>query len=177
MREGIDVKDLISNTQPDGTVPEKLAYLDLRLGHTCNIKCIMCSPHDSSSWIKDWKIQTPQYTNNILKEDQGWDRTMDYTWYKKGSFIESMKSQIKNIKELYFAGGEPLLIPEHNNILEWLVAEGHSKDVILRYNSNGTEISNKLLDTWSKFKLVYVEASIDGIAEQFEYIRWPLLWD
>jgi hypothetical protein len=30
---------------------------------------------------------------------------------------------------------------------------------------------------WAKFKLVYFEASIDGIGEQFNYIRWPLKWD
>ena len=45
---GVDIPYLIEQTQADGTVPEELVYLDLRLGHTCNIKCVMCSPHDSS---------------------------------------------------------------------------------------------------------------------------------
>ena len=39
--EGVDIEELIHQTEEDGTVPERLQYLDLRLGHTCNIKCVM----------------------------------------------------------------------------------------------------------------------------------------
>lgn len=172
----LNLKDVVSSMDTDGSMPVNIPYFDLRLGNLCNLKCVMCSPHDSSSWIKDWKLQTPQYTNHILKEDQQWDRTMDYTWYQKGSFIDSMKSQIHNIKELYFAGGEPLLIPEHYNILQWLVDEGYSVDVILRYNSNGTEIPDRLLELWSKFKLVKFNFSIDAYNERNDYIRYPSKW-
>ena len=161
----------------DGSMPIDIPYFDLRLGNLCNLKCIMCSPHDSSSWIKDWKIQSPQYKNIILREDQGWDRTMDYTWYQKGSFLESMRTQAQYIKELYFAGGEPLLIPEHYNILEFMVSEGHAKNCILRYNSNGTEINEKLLELWSHFKLVKFNFSIDAYGDKNDYIRYPSKWD
>jgi hypothetical protein len=137
----------------------------------------MCSPHDSSSWIKDWKIQTPQYTDMQLIQDQGWDRTMDYTWYQKGSFLESMRNQAQHIKELYFAGGEPLLIPEHYNILEFMVTEGHAGNCILRYNSNGTEISDRLLELWSHFKLVKFNFSIDAFGDKNDYIRYPSKWE
>ena len=173
----ININERVAMMNSDGTMPVDIPYFDLRLGNLCNLKCIMCSPHDSSAWIKDWKLQTPQYTIPILKEDQHWDRTMDYTWYKKGSFIDSMKSQVHNIKELYFAGGEPLLIPEHYNILKWLVDEGHSKDVILRYNSNGTELSDDILDTWSKFKQVKYNLSIDAFGDKNDYIRYPSKWE
>jgi organic radical activating enzyme len=133
----------------------------------------MCSPHDSSSWIKDWKLQYPQYTNKQLIQDQSWDPSFDYTWYKKGSFIDTMKSQAQHIKELYFAGGEPLMIPEHYSILEFMVAEGHAKNCVLRYNSNGTDINEKLLSLWTKFKQVKFNFSIDAINERNDYIRYP----
>lgn len=176
-QERIDILDVVSKTQADGTLPVDIPYFDLRLGNLCNLKCIMCSPHDSSSWIKDWKIQTPQYTDPILKQDQGWDRTMDYTWYQKGSFIESMKGQAQHIKELYFAGGEPLLIPEHYNILEFMVAEGYAKNCILRYNSNGTDVSDRLLELWTHFKLVKFNFSIDAYGTKNDYIRYPSEWN
>ena len=172
----LNIDERVGMMSPDGTMPVDIPYFDLRLGNLCNLKCIMCSPHDSSSWIKDWKLQTPQYTNEILKEDQLWDRTMDYTWYQKGSFIESMKHQVQNIKELYFAGGEPLLIPEHYNILPWLVDSGHSKDVILRYNSNGTQLSDDLLELWNHFKLVKFNLSVDAYGDKNDYIRYPSQW-
>lgn len=173
----LNIEDRVSMMNTDGSLPVDIPYFDLRLGNLCNLKCIMCSPHDSSSWIKDWKLQTPQYTVPLLKEDQLWDRTMDYTWYQKGSFIESMKSQVQNIKELYFAGGEPLLIPEHYNILTFMVTTGNAANCILRYNSNGTEISDELLELWSHFKLVKFNLSIDAFGDKNEYIRYPSKWD
>lgn len=172
-KERIDIDSIVSQTKEDGSIPANIPYFDLRLGNMCNLKCVMCSPHDSSSWIKDWKLQYPKYKNQDLIKDQNWNPDYDYTWYKKGSFIDSMKGQAHHIKELYFAGGEPLMIPEHYAILEFMVAEGHAKNCILRYNSNGTEISERLLELWEKFKLVKFNFSLDAIYEQNDYIRYP----
>tara|TARA_B110000503_G_scaffold43199_1_gene70694 strand:+ start:2908 stop:4221 length:1314 start_codon:yes stop_codon:yes gene_type:complete len=175
-QERIDIDSIVAKTDSDGRIPADIPYFDLRLGNVCNLKCVMCSPHDSSSWIKDWKLQYPKYTNIELKQDQSWNPKFDYTWYKKGSFIESMKGQVQHIKELYFAGGEPLMIPEHYAILEFMVAEGHAKNCILRYNSNGTDISDKLLSLWENFKQIKFNFSIDAIEERNDYIRYPSKW-
>jgi MoaA/NifB/PqqE/SkfB family radical SAM enzyme len=151
--------------------------VDLRLGNLCNLKCVMCSPHDSSSWIKEWKLLYPKYTNEDLKLDQSWDENFDYTWYKKGTFLDSMKDQAKYIKELYFAGGEPLMIPEHYNILQFMVDEGYAKDCCVRYNSNGTVLEDKLFVLWSNFKEVTFNFSIDAYSEKNDYIRYPSEWN
>ena len=108
---------------------------------------------------------------------EGWNEEFDYTWYKKGSFIESMKGQVENIQELYFAGGEPLLIPEHYKILEFLVEEGFAKDVNLRYNSNGLELPDKLFELWQHFKEVRFNFSIDAYGQRNNYIRYPSQWE
>ena len=173
----LDLQKLVKQTKEDGTVPVNVPYFDLRLGNLCQLKCIMCSPHDSSSWIKEWKLQYPQYKNEELVKDQGWNEEFDYTWYKKGSFIESMKGQVENIQELYFAGGEPLLIPEHYKILEFLVEEGFAKDVNLRYNSNGLELPDKLFELWQHFKEVRFNFSIDAYGQRNNYIRYPSQWE
>ena len=102
---------------------------------------------------------------------------MNYTWYQKGSFLESMRNQAEHIKELYFAGGEPLLIPEHYKILEFMVSTGASKNCILRYNSNGLEISDHLLELWNQFKQVKFNFSVDAVGEKNYYIRYPSAWD
>ena len=173
----LDLQKLVKQTKEDGTVPVNVPYFDLRLGNLCQLKCVMCSPHDSSSWIKEWKLQYPQYKNEELVRDQGWNEEFDYTWYKKGSFIESMKGQVENIQELYFAGGEPLLIPEHYKILEFLVEEGFAKDVNLRYNSNGLELPDKLFELWQHFKEVRFNFSIDAYGQRNNYIRYPSQWE
>jgi len=175
-KDRIDIQSVVDKTSTDGSLPVDIPYFDLRLGNLCQLKCVMCSPHDSSSWIKDWKQQYPKYKTFELKQDQDWDRSFDYTWYQKGSFLDTMKSQAHNIKELYFAGGEPLLIPEHYKILEFMVDSGNAKNCILRYNSNGLELPSKLFDLWKHFKQVKFNFSIDALGEQNDYIRYPSKW-
>lgn len=172
----LDFDKLIASTHKDGTVPVNIPYFDIRPGNMCNLKCVMCSPHDSSSWIKDWKLQYEKYTDPNLKADQDWDPKFDYTWYKKGSFIETMKSQAKNIRELYFAGGEPLMIPEHFAILKYMVDTGNAEHIRIRYNTNGTFINDNLIEIWSHFEEVRVNFSIDAYREKNDFIRFPCKW-
>jgi len=173
----IDIDSIVGKTAPDGSLPVDIPYFDLRLGNMCQLKCIMCSPHDSSSWIKDWKQQYPKYTIFDLKQDQGWNKDYDYTWYQKGSFLDTMKSQAANIQELYFAGGEPLLIPEHYKILEYMIETGSAKNCILRYNSNGIDLPPKLFELWKHFKSVKFNFSIDAVGDKNDYIRYPSKWN
>lgn len=175
-KERLDIEEIVNRTQPDGALPVDIPYFDLRLGNLCQLKCIMCSPHDSSSWIKEWKAQYPKYKTIELKQDQSWNIDFDYTWYMKGSFLESMKSQARNIKELYFAGGEPLLIPEHYKILEFMVEAGAAQGCVLRYNSNGLELPEKLFELWKHFKEVKFNFSVDAVGARNDYIRYPSKW-
>ncbi len=175
--ERIDIESIVDSTAADGSLPVNIPYFDLRLGNMCQLKCVMCSPHDSSSWIKDWKIQYPKYQTIELKQDQDWDRSFDYTWYQKGSFLDTMKDQSHQIKELYFAGGEPLLIPEHYKILEFMVESGAAKNCILRYNSNGVELPSRLFKLWNHFKSVKFNFSIDAVGLKNNYIRYPSEWN
>jgi MoaA/NifB/PqqE/SkfB family radical SAM enzyme len=176
-RERMDLESVVSKTANDGSLPVNIPYFDLRLGNLCQLKCVMCSPHDSSSWIRDWKLQYPKYKTLELKQDQHWDdRNRDYTWYQKGTFINTMKEQAHYIKELYFAGGEPLLIPEHYKILEFMVETGSAKNCILRYNSNGLELPENLFELWEHFKEVKFNFSVDALGERNDYIRYPSKW-
>jgi MoaA/NifB/PqqE/SkfB family radical SAM enzyme len=174
--ERLDMATIIDATGEDGSLPVDIPYFDLRLGNMCQLKCIMCSPHDSSSWIKEWKLQYPKYKTIELQQDQQWNSDFDYTWYKKGSFLHDMRSQAYNISELYFAGGEPLLIPEHYKILEFMVETGAATNCILRYNSNGLELSEKLFELWKHFKQVKFNFSVDAVGAKNDYIRYPSKW-
>lgn len=177
-KERIDIDSIVAKTEVDGSLPVDIPYFDLRLGNLCQLKCIMCSPHDSSSWIKDWKVQHPKYKIFELQQDQKWDdRNRDYTWYQKGSFLNDMRNQASNIKELYFAGGEPLLIPEHYKILEFMVESGAAKNCIIRYNSNGLELPEKLFELWNHFKEVKFNFSVDAVGDRNDYIRYPSKWE
>lgn len=177
-QEGIDIPELIKQTQEDGTVPENLIYLDLRLGHTCNLKCIMCSPHDSSQWVADQKKLIPIVQDSEVKKQMSWDRKeFDNFWHEKETFWEEMYKQIPNLKQVYFAGGEPLMIREHKWFLEEIIRQGYADKILVRYNTNGLLLDDEIIELWKKFKLVKIGFSIDALEDKNWYIRYPSDWN
>lgn len=176
----VNINELLANTSADGAAPPRLHYVDLRLGSKCQLACVMCSPHDSSNWIKEWKSLYPTIENKSLKETMSWDKIgndSQYNWYKNNpKFWQEFYEQIPYLKQLYFAGGESTIIAEHYQILEKIISMGYSDQIELRYNSNGLELPNKLFDLWDKFKLVRFHFSIDDIFERNDYIRYPSKW-
>lgn len=176
--EGIDLEELIRQTQEDGTVPEQLVYLDLRLGHTCNLKCVMCSPHDSSKWVADHKKIYPLFKAPELKSQMHWDqKEFNNKWHENPDFWKEMYAQIPNLKQVYFAGGEPLMIKEHKMFLEEIIRQGYADKILVRYNTNGLLIDDTIIELWSKFKKVKVGFSIDAIGDKNYYIRYPSDWN
>lgn len=178
VEDGIDIPELVAQTEEDGTVPEKLVYLDLRLGHTCNLKCIMCSPHDSSKWVADQKKLFPKLTIPIVIDQMRWEQdTFNNRWHENPDFWKEMYAQIPNLKQVYFAGGEPLMIKEHKMFLEEIIRQGYADKILVRYNTNGLLVDEEIIDLWSKFKKVKVGFSIDAVGDRNYYIRYPSDWD
>ena len=179
----VDVDKLIEQTDADGGVPPQLAYIDLRFGTKCQLACVMCSPHDSSGWIKDYKAIFPEVENASLKQtmlwtDKGSTNGSSYNWHKQNPvFWQQFYEQIPHMQQIYFAGGESLIIEEHYEILEECIRQGHAKNLELRYNSNGVEWREDLFDLWKHFKKVKVGFSIDDIGDRNYYIRYPSDWD
>jgi len=182
-KKKIDIDNLIKNTKEDGSVPPTLSYIDLRLGSKCNLKCIMCSPHDSSMWVSDHKKLYDMVKNPQLKQHLLWDKkgTIDggsYNWHQNNpKFWQQLYDQIPHIKQLYFAGGEPTIIEEHYTLLQHCIDKGYAKNIQLRYNSNAIELHDKLFKMWEYFKHIRLHVSIDAYGELNDYIRFPSKWE
>lgn len=176
--EKLDIKELLMQTNNDGSIPYKLEYLDLRLGNTCNLKCIMCSPHDSSQWVSEHKHVYPLFESPLIKKQMSWNKeNFDNFWHENPKFWEEIYDQIENIKQLYFAGGEPLMIPAHKKFLEEIIRRGLAHKIALRYNTNGILITQEFIDIWSNFRKVKIGFSVDGIGDRLHYIRYPTDWN
>ena len=178
-----DLQQLVDETKVDGSIPPKIRYIDLRLGSKCQLACVMCSPHDSTGWIKDWKAITPQMKNEKLANTSQWTNKgrndgASYNWHKNNPrFWNDLMDQIPHMYQLYFAGGESLIIDEHYELLEECIKRGHAKNMELRYNSNAVEWRDDLFDLWAQFKRVRFHYSIDAYGEQNDYIRYPSTWE
>jgi len=79
-----------------------------------------------------------------------------------------------HLKSVYFAGGEPMLMPEHFQLLTWLHDNGRTKDIDVFYSTNLTALSYRgveLADLWKDFRLVKLSISCDGFGAVGEYQR------
>jgi MoaA/NifB/PqqE/SkfB family radical SAM enzyme len=169
------IESSLEKTTEDGHNEEfKLLYWDFRFSNICNLKCRMCGSGLSSSWYDD-HVKMLQLRG--LKPTE--PRVIEISDYSKKDFKEYIVDFIDYVEEIYFAGGEPLLMDEHYFILDELLKRGRT-DVRIRYNTNLTKLKYKkwnVLDYWKKFKNVSIFASIDAEKDLAEYIRSGTKWE
>jgi sulfatase maturation enzyme AslB (radical SAM superfamily) len=162
----------VSRTQENGQFDEfEMTYWDIRFSNLCNLRCRSCGHIFSSQWYQDqaklaggdWK------KHNTVLNIAG--RTPTDMWAQ-------LEPHLDYVEQIYFAGGEPLLMDEHYKILEELERRGRF-DVRLIYNTNFTEVRLKdrlVFDYWRKFDSVAVGASLDAMGPRAEYIRKGTPW-
>jgi len=132
-----------------------LQTVDVRWTNLCNFACVYCSPEFSSKWSDELKIrhQTPT-------EQQ----TTDFK-----NYIYDHAGQLKHV---YLAGGEPLLMKENLTLLEKL-----NPNVNIRINTNLSKVDTRVFEEICKFPNVHWTVSVETLTQEFEYIRhggaWP----
>lgn len=130
-------------------------YLDIRLSNKCNLACSGCSPEYSSTWAS-YKDKS----KSLLKVD------------KIEEINHIVSSSNKNIY-LYFAGGEPLLIHEHfdviRNIKSSLLDERKLK---IHFLTNLTLLNPAFLETLEPGETLF-GISLDSWLDANDYIRFP----
>ena len=162
----------------DFTMPFEFPTMEIKLNNLCNLKCRMCNPLDSTSW-NDWDEVKPFYK----KEDNYLVKTVERFVNKPGQYIgpfddtdkwwASFEKLLPHFKRVEFAGGEPLMDPQHYKILDML--KPYAKNIEIKYATNGTTLGIKggrtIHDYWPHFRSVAVNVSIDGIHDVYNYIR------
>tara|TARA_B110000858_G_scaffold190067_1_gene237544 strand:+ start:5821 stop:7131 length:1311 start_codon:yes stop_codon:yes gene_type:complete len=180
-----ELMEIVQGTEEDGTIPFNPYSFDLRLGNTCNLKCVMCQPQDSSKWVADNTILakiTTQGDNEggakrLFEDKEKYYDKENYEWYKKDNFLKPLLERSKNIQNMIFAGGEPLFIKEHRDIIKALVASGASYNIQLNYHTNGTVYDEEIIELWSHFKHVSLYFSLDSMERVNRYVRYPSMWN
>jgi sulfatase maturation enzyme AslB (radical SAM superfamily) len=159
----------IDATRPDGSLPDmKLHYWDVRFSNICNLKCRSCGSIFSSRWYDD---DVKLWGKELRPRVQFAGRHDEDIW-------EQMQEQIPHLAQIYFAGGEPLIMEEHNRILKMLIDKGNTS-LGLIYNTNLTELKFKkenVLDLWKHFPNVCVAASLDDMGDRAGIIRSGTDW-
>jgi MoaA/NifB/PqqE/SkfB family radical SAM enzyme len=154
--------------------PEQLWFIDLKLGNICNLKCRICGSWSSSKWVQEEIDYVPGLVNR--KDHLAYKFLQQGAWPRESpDFWENLKSLLPNIKYFEFTGGEPFLIQQHFDLLEYAAEYGHSQHIDIHYNTNGTVFPDAA-ELWSKFNRVEIAFSIDNIGERFELERYGADW-
>jgi organic radical activating enzyme len=165
----------VDNTQSDGTNPEfKIRYWDVRFSNLCNFSCRSCGPIFSSNWYND-HVKLYNRKPDVLGRNMA---RVEYTAGDEDAMLKQMLPHIPYLEQVYFAGGEPLIMKEHYFLLEKLIEHGKT-DIRIQYNTNFSELRYKdkhVFDYWKHFKNVSVGASLDAGGERAELMRKGTDW-
>ena len=154
----------VESTNKDGHLNIMNLHLwDIRISNFCNFRCRSCGLGLSSGWYSD-TVALGMNKN----ESKALININD-----KASFMDMLEPHYDCVDEIYFAGGEPLIMPEHYQILDRLLELGRT-DVNIRYSTNFSKLVFKkkhIFDYWKHFPNLELYISIDGVGKIGEYVR------
>ena len=164
-------------------IDERIFELQLKVwGSQCNLDCYMCHHVNSTTRM-----------NSAFKHDL-WN---DNIWKKKSIIAADVKNAIKdrvkpnNIVEqcielapytrsIKLIGGEPLIMKKQYEMLDKIIETGHSKEIIIKYQTNFTKMQagkHRFIDYVKHFKEVRMVGSVDGIGKVNDYMRRKSSWE
>lgn len=159
-------------TLEDGSIPVNFKFIELRLGNLCNLRCRTCNPVSSTQWVQQYKELKKELTFIT-----NYDSKINSSWTESEEFWNDLLEHSKDLELIYVNGGEPTLVEKHWKYLERLIDQGLNKKITLWYNINLTNLPDKLIDLWKKFKKVQVTCSIDDLGKRNDYIRTGSNWN
>ncbi|HUP56336.1 MAG TPA: twitch domain-containing radical SAM protein [Bdellovibrionota bacterium] len=158
----------VQATGPDGSISaDGVLSLDLRLSNLCNFRCRSCGPHNSTAWTSDGTELGMKVGKSELKLRQA-NRHL-WPW---------VESRLPFVERIHFAGGEPLILADHYEIIDRLIALGRT-EIALSYNTNLSVTRFKGRDVttlWERFRKLEVFVSLDGVGAAGEILRKGLDW-
>lgn len=176
--------DALTDLGLDYSMPFEIPTMELKLNNLCNLKCRMCHPGDSTSWndwyaVKDYYKDTGKVIYNLVEEHDLEKKPLLDKFDDNPNWWSSLEKNLPHFRRVEFAGGEPLMDPQHYRILDMLKPYGNQIEI--KYATNGTTLGIKgnrnIQDYWPHFRSVAVNVSIDGIGDVYNYIRGNSDWE
>ena len=137
--------------------------LTLIPGNECNLACPSCSSDFSSKW------------NSLIKQKSylGFQDTTPNWNLTEENYADIVKNS-QNLQKIELFGGEPFLNKQNKKqLIDKLMEKGTSKNIKLYFNTNGTIFDEKYMNELvNNFKFVEIRQSMDGIYDEFEYLRY-----
>lgn len=172
-----------------GNVAWAPTSIDIHFGNVCNFKCVQCGPQYSNQWYDEYAAVIGLGPNlhlsgfgphkvKLTKDRHGkWYDANEIKWWESEIWWDKFKAMLPTLEHVYLTGGEPMLLKQHDRLLDEIINAGRADSIKLEYDSNLSVINPKILDRWIKFKNIDLRISIDAIKDKYELIRYGGKWD
>lgn len=146
---------------------DQITRWDLRPGNTCNLKCAMCNPWNSSKWYEDIDVFKKYRGNQVINENNRQAReSLDWDWIYKNC--------VDKAESIYIAGGEPFYMKSVQRFIKKLSQnEWNCKNTEILIQTNGVSNTPAFLNSLSNFKKLSFSISVDGWGSVNDLIRFP----
>lgn len=149
---------LANNGKTDYIMPTSY---HISLGNECNLACKFCSPHASSKVAVE-RIAEGSYQGtarmNWTEDSRAWTQVSDYI------------CRTENLQFVHIIGGEPLINPQFENLIDKLIAAGNT-NIYLGFTTNGTILNHSLFKKLDQFRHVDIGISVETADQLNNYIR------
>jgi len=140
-------------------IANKVYAIDYMPSNYCNYACVMCYSGASSQ----------RYTFDIKQGIK--------SKYEINPVDDDFFDVINDVKILGFTGGETILQPEVNRLIDYVIEQGLAADMIITVLTNASDFPDKIVEKFKQFKKVLYTVSIDGIGDVIEYQRRGAKWE
>ena len=182
MRDKRHEEENLARLKDDGSMDILPHSMELHFGNVCNLKCKMCGQDYSNQvgkeildigkkdsdfleWVREQSGNVNNWTNDL---------SVEYTWFKDHNVKKQLIDYVsRHIKTLTVIGGEPTIINEFYDLLDHCDQQGTLGDKTVTIVTNLTNTNKKMTQWLPKMKNWTIWASVDGIGETTEYIRYP----
>jgi MoaA/NifB/PqqE/SkfB family radical SAM enzyme len=154
----IDILSAVEQIINSGLIARNIYALDYMPSNYCNYACVMCYNGASSQ----------RYTFDIKQGRK--------IRYEINSVDRDFFDVVKDVKILGFTGGETILQPEVNRLIDYVIEQDLAKDMIITILTNASDFPDQLVKKFQQFKKVLYTVSIDGVGAVIEYQRRGANW-
>ena len=184
----------------------ELRSIDFAFGENCNLRCRMCQPGLSNKlradykffienrmdtqglaqydWRKNWHIDTsddPEQAVQHMLNNDVWLRKETETevlnWRDDSAQWQNILDNIHTLNHIKATGGETLLTKPFQQFVDHAIAQGVAGNIMLEFHTNATKFTDTWIEKFSQFDGLFLNLSIDSIGKNYEYCRYPMLWD
>jgi MoaA/NifB/PqqE/SkfB family radical SAM enzyme len=151
----------------NGQWKKGLTEIEINSSNVCNLTCTHCSADFSTGWLslipKLQEAKVPHYRGQqpqqILKPDPE-------------NIVRQLSGlDLSHMDLVRFKGGEPMLNPDVPAVLRYFKERGLLGQMEASFVSNGSVVSEEVLELLRAAKTVSMCISVDGTGEVQDYIR------